>query len=95
MWAQPDAFTAWDPPQDDDAAAPGLTQGALFATPASPGVVGDGGRLLTTANPASAAGLTGFTEALTRDGSLVLVRRAAPADLEALAATERTTARWP
>ena len=95
VWAQPDAFTAWDPPGDDDLAVPGRTQGDLFG--ATPGTIGvsDGDRLLSTANPASADGLACFTEALARNGSLVLVRHATPEDLDAVAASERVTTRWP
>ncbi|WP_426244853.1 TIGR03089 family protein [Nocardioides sp. LHG3406-4] len=97
IWGQPDAFTAWDPPGPDDPATDSLTQADLFgptrATAAGGSLLTDGGRLLTTANPASPPGAAAFTEPLVRRGSVVLVAGADPARLDALYAEERATAR--
>lgn len=97
IWGQPDAFTAWDPPGDDDAATDLHTQTELFDATRATAAVGidltDGGRLLTTANPASPPGTAAFTEPLVRRGSVVLVAGAGPARLDALSVEERVTAR--
>src|SRR5205085_9188043 len=57
VWSQPDAFVAWDPPGADDATTAGefgeQTQGEMWAAAAAGRVLPGGGRLLTTANPAS------------------------------------------
>ena len=95
IWGQPDAFTAWDPPGDDDLALPGSTHGALWSTAAAGSLLTDGGRLLTEANPASPPGIATFVEPLARGGSLVLVSHADPGRLEATYAAERATARFP
>ena len=92
VWSQPDAFVPWDPPDDDDAALPGLTQAALWRDAAAGTLVTEGGRLLTDRNPASGEGWRGFAEALARGGSVVLA--GAGSDLEAVAASERVTDRW-
>ena len=59
--AQPDAFTAWDPPHADDAAwrdADGTaTQAVLLAEAAESSLVSTGGRLLTDVNPCTRGGL--------------------------------------
>jgi uncharacterized protein (TIGR03089 family) len=95
VWSQPDAFVAWDPPRDDDAALPGVSQGELWSAAAAGSLLTDGGRLLTEANPASPPGIATFVEPLARGGSLVLVAHADPAQLEATYAAERATARFP
>lgn len=99
VWGQPDAFVPWDPPGPDDlattAAYGSLTQGRIWESAAAGSLVTDGGRLLSEANPASPPGIASFTEPLARGGSLVLVTRAGPGRLEAIAASERVTARFP
>lgn len=98
VWGQPDAFTPWDPPTEDDVAvldtgAGPLAQGAMWAAAAAGSLLADGGRLLAVANPASPPGFPTFTEPLARRGSLVLVSRPDPPRLEATASEERVTAR--
>jgi uncharacterized protein (TIGR03089 family) len=109
IWSQPDAFTPWDPPGDDDPAIVGtddpreVRQGSLGELrPAVGGdlVLGHGGRLLTTANPADEPAV--LTQPLYRAGSLVLVAldgddqgQAGRERLEATYAAERATARFP
>jgi uncharacterized protein (TIGR03089 family) len=99
VWSQPDAFTAWDPPTADDEAhdlgGSAVTHAELWSAAAAGTVVTDGGRLLSEANPASPPGIASFTEPLLRRGSVVLVARAARERLEAISASERTTARFP
>nr|WP_221634595.1 TIGR03089 family protein [Nocardioides luti] len=95
VWSQPDAFTAYDPPGEDDPALPGRTQGELWRTAAAGSLLTDGGRLLTEANPASPPGIASFAEPLARGGSLVLVSHAEPGRLEATYVAERATARFP
>lgn len=96
VWSQPDSFAPWDPPQPDDEAVPGRSQRDLLASAAdgSGDLVADGGRLLTTANPASPTGLASFVAPLVRNGSTVWVRNADPSTWAARAAAERTTAEW-
>ncbi len=98
IWAQPDGFTAWDPPSGDDPATDELTQGELFApandlTAAVGSSLTDGGRLLSVADPASPPGMATFTEPLRRGGSLVLVRNPDPDRLDGVHDAERATAR--
>ena len=99
IWAQPDAFTPWDPPTGDDLAGDldgsRTTQGELWSAAAAGTLVTDGGRLLSEANPASPPGIATFTEPLVRGGSLVLVTRAGRERLEATYVSERATARFP
>ncbi len=80
VWSQPDAFTPWDPPAGTDPATDRLTHDELWGLAAAgtshhPG----GGRLLSTANPASPSGLASLTGPLGGSGSVVLVS-GAPAD---------------
>lgn len=92
IWSQPDAFTAWDPPQGTDLAADGATHDEVWlAAAASPMTHGD--RLLTEANPASPSGLSSFTGPLARCGSLVLAVQATKEQLEQTSQAERVTAR--
>jgi uncharacterized protein (TIGR03089 family) len=101
VWSQPDSFIPWDPPTADDLAVDDAgvdwkTHGEL-TTPAAgetKGRVADGGRLLTTASPASPTGLASFVEPLVRNGSTVWVRNAAPDSWERRYADERATAQW-
>lgn len=96
IWSQPDAFTPWDPPTAEDlaleTATGATTQGQLWGEAAAGTLVG-GGRLLSVANPVSETAT--FCEPLTQGGSLVLVARADPDQLEAAHAAERVTARFP
>lgn len=99
IWGQPDAFIPADAPSGADpatiagAGAVTTTQGELMAAAAAGSLLTDGGRLLTTANPASPPGTAAFTESLARSGSLVIVARPDPARLEALCEAERVTHR--
>jgi uncharacterized protein (TIGR03089 family) len=98
IWSQPDGWTAWDPPTDDDLATDTLTQRGLFPSPADPTAAAgssltDGGRLLSVADPASPPGMATFTEPLGRGGSLVLVRNPDPDRLDGVYDAERATAR--
>lgn len=99
IWSQPDAFVPWDPPgPDDPATAFGgrpVTHRQMWEAAAAGTLVGDGGRLLTVADPASPPGLATFTEPLVRGGSVVLVARAEQERLEATYAAEHATARFP
>jgi len=93
VWAQPDAFAAWDPPGGDDVAhdlvGVPVTQADLW------GPRGTADRVLTEANPVSATGLASFVEPLAGGGSLVLLTGAGRARVEAIAASELVTARFP
>jgi uncharacterized protein (TIGR03089 family) len=94
IWSQPDGFTAWDPPTDDDLATDDLTQRQVHDLTAAVGsVLTDGGRLLSVADPASPPGMATFTEPLGRGGSLVLVRNPDPNRLDGVHDAERATAR--
>jgi uncharacterized protein (TIGR03089 family) len=96
IWSQPDAFTAWDPPQADDLALEvggrTLSQAGLWSEAAVTGLVGDG-RLLAVADPVSEPAI--LCEPLLAGGSLVLVVRAEPERLEATYVAEHATARFP
>ena len=99
VWSQPDSFIPWDPsqPSDDATRLAGVTssQQELWEAAADGTLVTVGGRLLSTANPASPPGITTFTEPLAKGGSLVLVVHAERERLEATYAAERATARFP
>jgi len=99
VWSQPDAFTPWDPPTDEDTATGSsygaATQAETWRAAAAGSLLTDGGRLLSEANPASPPGLATFTEPLVRAGSLVLVSHAGPGRLDAIYTAERATARFP
>lgn len=84
IWSQPDAYVGLDPtgPSEPD-----------WGAAASGSLLTDGGRLLSTVNPASPPGLPVLTEPLARGGSLVLVVGADEARLESVATDERVTAR--
>jgi uncharacterized protein (TIGR03089 family) len=94
VWGQPDAFTPYDPPGDDDPAlVSGTTQGELFGGSAGAGSAPSTGadRLLTAANPASPPGVAALARPLVSAGSLVLVAGADDARTAAIAAAERAT----
>ena len=99
VWSQPDSFLPYDPPTDADLAtevgAVTTTQAELIGAAAAGSLLTDGGRLLSTANPASPPGIATFLEPLVRGGSLVLVVQADRARLEAIEDAERTTSRFP
>ena len=88
-----------DPPEPGDVAtafsAGQVSQAQLWSTAAAGGLLTDGGRLLSEANPASPPGIATVTEPFARNGSLVLVTHADPEQLEATYAAERATARFP
>jgi uncharacterized protein (TIGR03089 family) len=79
IWSQPDAFTPWDPPDEEDVAVRwsgrATTHGELWSAAAAGTLLTGGGRLLTDTNPTAAPGLASFTEPLAKGGSLVLVTR--------------------
>ena len=99
IWSQPDSFMPWDPatPQDPAYQAPGvrLTQAEMWEAAAAGLSLTSGGRLLSEANPASPPGRASFTEPLAKRGSVVLVRHADAQRLEAIAASEHVTHRFP
>jgi len=94
VWAQPDAYVAWSPPEDDDPAIPGLSQAERWRAATAGSHLTDGGRLLSEVSPASPSGLPSFTEPLARSGSLVLLAHATPERRERIAADERVTERF-
>lgn len=97
IWSQPDAFTPWDPPTDDDVAvagAPARTQAQEMQAAAAGTLLTDGGRLFTVANPASPPGMATFTEPLARGGSLVLLRNLDPERAQRVMDDERVTHRF-
>lgn len=97
VWSQPDAFTPWDPPAADDPASDDATQAELFAAASgaphkADSLIGDGGRLLTDANPAAPTGRATFTEPLVRRGSAIWVANADSASWQQKYDAERATA---
>ena len=96
IWAQPDAFTAWDAPTSEDLAhrwaGAGVSQGDMLEAAAAGSLLTDGGRLMTAANPTSPSGVVAFTEPLVRGGSVVLVAGPDPERLSVTAEQERVTA---
>lgn len=99
IWSQPDAFTPWDPPLPDDPAlrlsGDTVVHGDLAQVgQAAAGLdLGAGGRLLTTANPATEPAV--FIAPFHHDGSMVLVAQADRDRLEATSADEQVTDRFP
>jgi uncharacterized protein (TIGR03089 family) len=91
VWAQPDAFTAWDPPGPDDHAwedAEGLlTQAEVVGLRAA--AVDGPLRVATARPPVSRDGVARFVHALASGGGTVWVADAGPARLAEVAATER------
>ncbi|QIX25938.1 TIGR03089 family protein [Nocardioides sp. JQ2195] len=97
VWGQPDSFVPFDPPGPGSEAVHEWGTQAELVAPAAGEVtdlVADGGRLLTTANPASPTGFATFVSPLVRGGSTVWLRNPDPETLERRASDERTTARW-
>ena len=99
VWSQPDAFTPWDPPRGPEPGAAwrggvrphyALGRGAAAGTSHPSG----GGRLLSTANPASPSGLSAFTVPLGASGSVVLVSGSTGDDLTRVFEAERCTDRF-
>jgi len=97
--AQPDAFTAVDPPVATDAAwrdaAGSLDQAALLEAAGSSPVVSPGGRLLTGVNPCTRRGLETLTAPLLRGGGTVWVRHPDEGSWSARADQERVTEQLP
>jgi uncharacterized protein (TIGR03089 family) len=93
VWGQPDAFTAWDPPQPGDTAwadrAGTLTQAEAVALrqDGEPGPL----RVATTALPVSRPGVRLFVHALAGGGGSVWLADADPERLSEVAAAERAT----
>jgi uncharacterized protein (TIGR03089 family) len=99
VWSQPDAFTAWDPPAGTDPAVDWagaeLTHDELWSrATAGTSHHSGGGRLLSTANPASPSGLSAFTAPLGAGGSVVLVSGSTGDDLTRVFEAERCTDRF-
>jgi len=93
--AQPDAFTAWDPPHADDPAWRDddgtLTQAVLLAQAAGSSLVPTGGRLLTDVNPCTRAGLDTLLAAVVHDASTVWVANPDESGWAARVEQERAT----
>lgn len=93
--AQPDAFTAIDPPRPDDPAwrdaGGSIDQAVLVQAAGSAPVLSPGGRLLTDVNPCTRRGLETLTAPLLRGGGTVWVRHADEASWPARADQERVT----
>lgn len=95
VWSQPDSFIPFDPPTPDlETLLDGPTQRELVTpTVDEPSQrPGHGGRLLTTANPASPTGLASFVTPLVSGGSTVWVRNPDPAVWKRRFVDERATA---
>jgi uncharacterized protein (TIGR03089 family) len=94
--AQPDAFTAYDPPAGDDAAwrAPSgtSTQSALLAEAVAAQVVEPQGRLLTGVNPCTRAGAVTLLAPVVAGAGVVWVRHPAEGGWDRRAEQERATA---
>ncbi len=93
--AQPDAFVAYDPPADADAAwrdaAGTLSQGDLLAEAASSGLVAAGGRLLTDVAPCTRRGLVTLLAPRALGAATVWVRHPDESAWAARADQERVT----
>ena len=93
--AQPDAFVAYDPPADADAAwrdaAGTLSQADLLAEAASSELVAAGGRLLTDVTPCTRRGLVTLLAPLTLRAATVWVRHPDESSWAARADQERVT----
>jgi uncharacterized protein (TIGR03089 family) len=92
--AQPDAFTAYDPPAPDDPAwgASGATQAALVEAALADDLVAEGGRLLTDVNPCTRDGLRTLLAPLVHHAGTVWVRHPDEAAWSRRADEERVTA---
>ncbi|MDP3894482.1 TIGR03089 family protein [Nocardioides sp.] len=91
VWSQPDAFVPFDPPEQDDEALRGRSQGELLREAAADPRVADGARLLSVDNATTEAGLHTFLTPLTRRGSSVWVVGADAARLASIARSEQAT----
>jgi uncharacterized protein (TIGR03089 family) len=94
--AQPDAFTAYDPPAGDDPAWRGpsgtSTQATLLAEAAAAQVVDPQGRLLTGVNPCTRAGAVTLLAPVVAGAGVVWVRHPAEDGWDRRAEQERATA---
>lgn len=99
IWSQPDAFTAWDPPTENDPAyvvdGAATTHSHMCEAAAAGSLLTSDGRLLSVANPASPPGFATLVEPLARSGSVIVVAHPDPALLETAYVAERATARFP
>ena len=96
--AQPDAFTAYDPPEASDAAwrspQSGTTsQADLLAEASAAGAVEAGGRLLTDVNPSTRAGARTLLAPLLAGAGVVWVRHPDESGWDRRADQERATDR--
>ncbi len=93
--AQPDAFTAYDPPEGGDAAwrdgSGTATQLALLEEATASDVVAEQGRLLTDVNPGSRNGLVVLLAPVVRSAGLVLVRHPDASTWDTRSDQERAT----
>lgn len=93
--AQPDAFTAWDPPRGDDLAwrdgTGTATQARLLAEAGGSSVVAPGGRLLTDVNPCTRDGLGTLVAPIALGASTIWVRHPDDSAWAARAEQERAT----
>jgi uncharacterized protein (TIGR03089 family) len=97
IWSQPDAFIPWDPPTPDDPAIRARSRVALqrdlpdLGSQRAELSTTTGARLLTTANPVLEPAI--LTEALWKDGSVVLVVAGDREQVTAIGDAERATVR--
>ena len=95
VWGQPDAFTAYDPPEADDPAwassETALTQRAVLQEAGTGRFSAPGTRLLTALRPHSRAGLAAFLGPLGAGGGTVWVRDPDPGRWAHKAEVERAT----
>lgn len=92
--AQPDAFTAYDPPAPDDPAwsGGGPTQAALVEAAVADELVAEGGRLLTDVNPCTRDGARTLLAPLVHRAGTVWVRHPDESAWSRRADEERATA---
>ena len=91
VWGQPDAFAAYDPPSGDDPAWDAAGEVRTQREVVRESVTAPGTRLLTAANPCSAAGLATLVGPLGAGGGSVWVRNPDPARWAHKAEVERAT----
>lgn len=97
VWSQPDSFIPFDPPDADCDAVLGWGTQQELVTPTTDELserLGRGGRLLTSANPASLSGLGSLVSPLVRGGSAVWVRHPDPDAWQRKYDAERGTVQW-
>jgi uncharacterized protein (TIGR03089 family) len=92
--AQPDAFTAYDPPAGDDVAwsADGSSQARLLADAVADDLVARSGRLITDVNPCTRDGLRTLLAPLAHGAGTVWVRNPDESAWSRKAEAERATA---